>query len=167
MHKKNFKEKLGPLQCDPVQLKIDTRKEIKPKKNTQCYDIPLHLREAAREEFNEMIKAGIVVAADGEPNEWASLAFPRRKPNSYPARCRWVADFRDLNRVLDCPVWGGESSGQLLRHLDPSAKFFVVFDAVSGFHQVPVHPESSKLLNITTQLGNYRYTVLAQGLCAS
>ena len=125
------------------------------------------LREAAREEFNEMIKAGIVVEADGEPNEWASLAFPRRKPNSYPARCRWVADFRDLNRALDRPVWGGESSGQLLRHLDPSAKFFAVFDAVSGFHQVPVHPESSKLLNITTQLGNYRYTVLAQGLCAS
>ena len=114
-----------------------------------------------------MIKAGIVVEADGEPNEWASLAFPRRRPNSQPARCRWVADFRDLNRALDRPVLGGESSGQLLRHLDPSAKFFAVFDAVSGFHQVPVHPESSKLLNITTQLGNYRYTVLAQGLCAS
>ena len=163
-------EKLGPLdrlKCDPVQLKIDTSREIKPKKNTQCYDIPLHLREAAREEFNEMIKAGIVVAADGEPNEWSSLAFPRRKPNSYPAKCRWVADFRDLNRALDRPVWGGESSGQLLRHLDPSAKFFAVFDAVSGFHQVPLHPESSKLLNITTQMGNYRYTVLAQGLCAS
>ena len=69
---------------------------------------------------------------------------------------RWIAQSR-----------GGESSGQLLRHLDPSAKYFAVFDAVSGFHQVPLHPESSKLLNITTQMGNYRYTVLAQGLCAS
>ena len=58
-------------------------------------------------------------------------------------------------------------SGQLLRHLDPSARFFAVFDAISGFHQVSVHPESSKLLNITTQFGNYRYTVLGQGLCAS
>merc|ERR1712030_273193 len=28
-------------------------------------------------------------------------------------------------------------------------------------------PVSSNLLNITTQLGNYKYTVLAQGLCAS
>ena len=165
LHKKKFKEKLGPLdriRHDPVKLKIDTSREIRPKKNTHCYDIPLHLREAARDEFNEMIKAGIVVEADGEPNEWASLAFPRRKPNSYPAKCRWVADFRDLNKALDRPVWGGESSGQLLRHLDPSAKFFAVFDAVSGFHQVSVHPESSKLLNITTQLGNYRYTVLAK-----
>ena len=109
LHKKNFKEKLGKLdriKCDPVQLKIDTSREIKPKKNTHCYDIPLHLKEAAREEFNEMLNSGIVVPADDEPTEWASLAFPRRKPNSYPAKCRWVADFRDLNRALDRPVWG-------------------------------------------------------------
>ena len=88
LHKKNFKDKLGKLDritCDPVQLKIDTSREIKPKKNTHCYDIPLHLKEAAREEFNEMLNSGIVVPADGEPTEWASLAFPRRKPNSYPA----------------------------------------------------------------------------------
>merc|ERR1712215_186357 len=63
--------------------------------------------------------------------------------------------------------WGGESSGQLLRHLDPSAKFFAVFDAVSGFHQITVDPESSKLLNIMTQFGNYCYKVLGQGLCSS
>ena len=93
--------------------------------------------------------------ADAGATEWASLAFPRRKPNTFPVNCRWVTDFRDLNKALDRPVWGGESSGQLLRHLDPSAKFFAVFDAVSGFHQITVDSESSKLLNITTQFGNY------------
>ena len=30
-----------------------------------------------------------------------------------------------------------------------------------------VDPESSKLLNITNQMGNFRYTVLEQGLCSS
>ena len=136
-------------------------------KNSKAYDIPLHLREAAKDEFNEMIRAGIIVEAEPEATGWASLAFPRRKPNSSPIKCRWVTDFRDLNKALDRPVWGGESSGQLLRHLDPSAKFFAVFDAVSGFHQIAVDPESSKLLNITTQLGNYCYKVLGQGLCSS
>merc|ERR1712215_78150 len=139
-HKKTFKDKLGKLDritCDPVQLKIDPKKEIRPIKNSHCYDIPLHLKEAAREEFNEMLNSGIVVPCDEEPIEWASLAFPRRKPNSYPPKCRWVVDFRDLNRALDRPVWGGESSGQLLRHPDPSARYFAVFDAVSGFHQIP------------------------------
>ena len=69
--------------------------------------------------------------------------------------------------ALNRPIWGGESSGPLLRHIDPSARFFVVFDAISGFHQVAVDPESSKLLNITTQMGNFRYTVLGQGLSCS
>ena len=76
-------------------------------------------------------------------------------------------DFRDLNKALDRPIWGAESSGQLLRHIDPSARFFAVFDAISGFHQVAVDTESSKLLNITTQMGNFCYTVLGQGLCRS
>ena len=72
LHKKNFKEKLGPLdriRHEPVQLKIDTSREIRPVKNTSAYDIPLHLREAAKDEFNEMIKAGIIVEADGKANE--------------------------------------------------------------------------------------------------
>ena len=165
MHKSNFKEKLGPLDRinhPPVKLKIDESRGIRPVKNTKAYDIPLHLQDAAKEEFNEMIAAGIIAPAEPEETGWASMAFPRKKPNSSPIKCRWVTDFRDLNRALDRPVWGGESSSQLLRHLDPSAKFFAVFDAVSGFHQIAIDPESSKLLNITTQLGNYCYKVLGQ-----
>ena len=161
---------MGPkdrIKHKPVTLKIDESREIKPVKHSKAYDTPLHLRVAAKAEFNEMLKAGILVESDGEANKWSSQAFPRRKPNTYPVKCRWVTDFRDLNRALDRPIWGGESSGQLLRHIDPSARFFAVFDAISGFHQVSVCPESSKLLNITTQFGNYKYTVLGQGLCSS
>ena len=110
IHKQNFKEKLGPedrINHEPVKLKIDKSRGIKPVKHSKAYDIPLHLREAAKVEFNEMIKAGIIVEADGEANDWSSQAFPRRKPNTYPVKCRWVTDFRDLNKALDRPIWGG------------------------------------------------------------
>ena len=53
LHKKKFKEKLGPLdriRHEPVKLKIDKSREIRPVKNTSAYDIPLHLREAAKDE---------------------------------------------------------------------------------------------------------------------
>ena len=133
----------------------------------KAYDIPFHLRESVLAEFTEMRKAGIIVESDGETSEWSSHAFPRMKPNSYPIKCRWVTDFRDLNKALNRPIWGGESSGQLLSHIDPSARFFAVFDAISGFHQVAVDTESRKLLNITTQMGNFHYTLLVQGLCCS
>merc|ERR1712215_242924 len=34
-------------------------------------------------------------------------------------------------------------------------------------HQIRIDPESQKLLNIVTQLGSYKYTVLGQGICSS
>ena len=119
-NKHNFKDKLGPLDRinhPPVKLKIDESRGIKPVKNTRAYDIPLHLRQAAEDEFNEMLAAGIIEPAEPEATGWASMAFPRKKPNSSPIKVCWVTDFRDLNRALDRPVWGGESSSQLLRHL--------------------------------------------------
>ena len=39
--------------------------------------------------------------------------------------------------------------------------------AISGYHQICVDTASQKLLNIVTQLGNYRFTVLGQGICSS
>ena len=69
-HKSNFKEKLGLLDRinhPPVKLKIDESRGIRPVKNTKAYDIPLHLRDAAQDEFNEMIAAGII--APTEPEE--------------------------------------------------------------------------------------------------
>merc|ERR1711888_477079 len=103
--------------------------------------IPLYLRQAAQDVLNEMLEAGIIEAAEPEASGWTSMAFPRKKTNSDPIKVRWVTDFRDLNRALDRPVWGGESSSQILKRLDRKAKFFAIFDAISGFHQIAVDPE--------------------------
>ena len=89
-HHKNFKEKLGPndrVNCAPVKLEIDKSRGINPVKHTKAYDIPIHLRKAATAEFTEMRKAGIVVESKGEASEWSYLAFPRKKPNSWPIKC--------------------------------------------------------------------------------
>ena len=107
IHKRNFKEKLGPsyrINHEPVKLQIDKSRGIKPVKHSKAYDIPIHLRDAAQAEFIEMRKAGIIVESDGEATEWSSQAFPHRKPNTYSIKCRWVTDFRDLKKALDRPI---------------------------------------------------------------
>ena len=113
-----------------------------------------------------MIDAGILVPHD-EPAEWRSQAFPRMKPGSNPPKARWVTDFRRLNSCLKRPVWGAESSSQVIRHICPEAKYFASFDATSGFHQIRVDESSSRLMTIVTQFGTYRYTVLGQGICSA
>ena len=113
-----------------------------------------------------MVDAGIVVPND-EPSDWRSQAFPRMKPGSDPPKCRWVTDFRKLNACLKRPIWGAESSSQVLRNVKPEARYFAYFDATSGFHQIRVCEQSSKLMTIVAQYGTYRYTVLGQGICSS
>ena len=40
-------------------------------------------------------------------------------------------------------------------------------DRVSGYHQIRVNAESSKLLNVIAQIGNYHFTVPGPGICSS
>jgi len=139
---------------------------IPPYHAARPYDIPFHLREPANAKSREMLRSGVLTETT-EATDWCSQSFPVQKTNSDPAKCRWVTAFRNLNIALKRHVWGGESSYQLLRHMNPKAKYFTCFDAISGYHQIRVNDESSKLLNIITQMGNYRFTVLGQGICSS
>ena len=93
--------------------------------------------------------------------------FSSPEARQYPMKCRWVTDFINLNKALKRPVWGSESSSQILRRINPKARYFACFDAISGYHQIHIDPESSKLLNIVTQLGNHIFTVLGQGIFSS
>ena len=78
-----------------------------------------------------------------------------------------MGDFRKLNQCLRRPHWPTESSGQLLRHINPSHKWFITIDMTSGYHQIPVCEESQKLLVIITQQGRFAYTVLPMGVTSS
>ena len=69
--------------------------------------------------------------------------------------------------LVPCGTEPTESSGQLLRHIDPEAKYFASADMTSGYHQIRVDEESSNLLAISTPMGRYKFTVLAQGVCSS
>ena len=152
-----FKDKLGKMDrvnIPPVKLHLDETKETPPSNVGKPFDIPYHLRRPAKKEFVEMVEAGIVVPND-EPSNWRSQAFPRMKPGSDPPKCRWVTDFRKLNACLKRPIWGAESSSQVLRRVDPEAKYFACFDATSGFHQIRVCKESSKLMTIYRPWSRY------------
>merc|ERR1712215_170465 len=94
----NFKDKLGKedrVNIDPVKLHLKNE-NVKPVNVGKCFDVPHHLRRAAKKEFIEMVEAGILVPHD-EPADWRSQSFPRAKPGSDPVKVRWVADFRRLN----------------------------------------------------------------------
>ena len=90
-----FKDELGPedrVNIPPVHLEVDLARNINPVKAMKPYDIPWHLRQPATIEFNKMLKSGVLTGNTVQ------------KPNSDPISCRWVTDFRNLNRALKMPV---------------------------------------------------------------
>ena len=78
----------------------------------------------------------MLVPCGTEPSQWSSKAFPVLKGDGKSVRI--VTDFKKLNQAIKHPVWPTESSGQLLRHIDPEAKYFASADMTSGHHQIRV-----------------------------
>ena len=97
----------------------------------KSFDCPHHLRVPWEKELKDALDEKILVP-NTSPSIWSSKAFP--VPKSDPSKVRIVADFRMLNKALKRPHWPTESSGQLLRHIEPDSKFFCAIDATSGYH---------------------------------
>ena len=152
------------MRVPPVKLKMKNS-EVKPSFCTRPYDTPYHLRDMYETELNACLEAGQIVPCGTEPSKWSSKAFPVPKGDGKSVRI--VTDFKKLNQEIERCHWPTESSGQLLRHIDPEARYFVSLDLTSGYHQIQVDEESSNLLVISTPMGRYKFTVLAQGVCSS
>ena len=162
-----FKSVLGPndvIDVPPVVLEL--AKDVEPTYHQVPFDVPHFLRVPADTELRNLLNAGVLERVE-HPTDWCSKAFFVPKPNSDPLKARLVADFRQLNRGLRKFHWPSESSSQLLRHLNPKARVWACLDATSGYHQVPVHPDSQDLLTVCTQLGRYKYTRLPMGVTTS
>ena len=85
-----FKEYLDPgdrVNIEPVHLKVDESRGIRPVQAIKAFDIPHHLMKPAIKELNEMIRSGVLTKND-ELRPWCSQAFPVQKPGSEPIKCR-------------------------------------------------------------------------------
>jgi hypothetical protein len=80
---------------------------------------------------------------------------------------RLVCDFTGINRFVRRPVHPFPSPQQLLQCVGHRAKVFATFDAVQGYHQIPLDYESSLLTTFILPSGRYRYTRAPMGLNAS
>ena len=162
-----FSDKPGKLP-NKVHLEVDTSVPpvVHPPRK-----IPVAMLEPAREKLKEMEEAGIIVKED-EPTPWVSsmLVIDKRKVNDKrkdtpPSKddLRICIDPRDLNKALKRPHYPMVTVEEVANRL-AGAKSFTSLDACSGYWQLPVDDESSKLLTFNTPWGRYRFTRLPFGI---
>ncbi|XP_032230541.2 uncharacterized protein K02A2.6-like [Nematostella vectensis] len=134
--------------------------------------IPISLLEPTREKLQEMEQDGIIVKEE-EHTPWVSsmLVVDKRKEKDRanpPSKdsVRICIDPRDLNKALKRPHYPMVTVEQVANRLS-GATMFTTLDACSGYWQVEVDEESSKLLTFNTPWGRYRFTRLPFGISSA
>ena len=120
--------------------------------------IPIALLEPALEKLTEMEEDGIIVKEE-EHTPWVSsmLVIDKRKVKEQNTPLskndvRICIDPRDLNKAVRRPHYPMVTVEEDANRLS-GAKSFMSLDACSGYWQLPVNDESSKLLTVNTPWG--------------
>ena len=125
--------------------------------------VPVHLQSANKEELRRLRELGILCEVKDEYTPWISSTVITTKPNGSIRIC---LDPRDLNKAV-------KRNPHYIRTLDDvipkvsGATHFSILDARSGYWQVKIDEESSKLCTFNTPWGKYRWTRLPFGLTCS
>lgn len=139
-----------------VSHKINTG-DARPIKQ-QPRRIPLHKKEAARQEVQRMLKAGII---EPSSSAWsAPIVLVTKKDGSI----RYCIDYRKLNEVT-------QKDSYPLPHIDDSlnalrgSQWFSCLDLASGYWQVAMDPKDKEKMAFVTTHGFYQFKVMPFGLC--
>ena len=115
--------------------------------------------EKLRAEFERMKKVDVIDKVD-EPTDWVSSLVIVEKPNG---QLRLCLDPRDLNKAIKRYHHPMPTVHEILGKLG-GAKVFSKLDASSGYWQIKVDDESSKLLTFNTPFGRHRLKRLPFGI---
>ena len=100
-----------------------------------------------------------VIIRQTEPTQWVNSMVNVVKPNEV----RICIDPRDFNEAIQREHFPMKTIEEIVAEM-PNANVFTVLDAVSGFWQVELDEESSKLCTFNTPFGRYRFTRLPFGI---
>ena len=124
--------------------------------------VPVPQREKVIKELMRMEELGVIVRQE-EPTEWVNSLVVVQKPNGAVRLC---IDPRDLNTAMKRSHYPIKTVDEVASRLQ-GANTFSILDAKSGFWQLKLDEESSRLCTFNTPIGRYRFTRLPFGVkCA-
>lgn len=152
---------ITPMKGDDMIIYINKEApDYKPLRILTARPVPIHYKEEAKKTLKLLLKSGVIGRVDGL-TEWISPAFFVPKPNG---KIRLVTDYSVINKFVSRPVHPFPCPIDIVRGLKPTSKVFIKLDAVQGYHQIPLSPDSSDLTTFLLPEGKFKYLRAPMGL---
>ena len=121
--------------------------------------MPISLHKKLKEELDRMVRLEVIQPID-EPTEWVSSLVIIKKPDG---RIRVCLDPKPLNKAIKRQHYPLPTTEEIFDKMK-DAHMFSKLDASSGYWQIKVDEESSKLLCFNTPFGRYKFKRLPFGI---
>ena len=157
----NYQDVFEGLGCVPGKHHITLKENAQPVQHA-CRKIPFPLQSQLKDELDKMERMNVITPVD-EPTDWVSSLVVVKKKNG---KLRVCLDPRDLNRAIKREHYQLPSRDEITAQF-AGAKYFSKLDASSGFWQIELDDESSKLCTFITPYGRYRFLRLPFGICSA
>ena len=149
------------LGCLPGEHTIRVDKNVPPVINP-CRKVPFALQKPLKTELDRMESLNVIEKID-EPTDWVSSLVIVEKKNGKPRVCM---DPRNLNRAIKREHFKLPTREEIMSQF-ANAKYFSKLDASSGFWQMKLDDESSKLCTFNSPFGRYKFLRLPFGIASA
>ena len=119
--------------------------------------VPEALKNECGKLIDEMLGQGLIKKSD------APHPCPIVLVHKKDGKLRFCCDFRAVNAVTQKRVYMLPKVEEVVQSLC-GKKYFATLDMVQGYHQIPLHENSRKLLAFSTHRGVYEWNVMPFGL---
>ena len=143
---KEYEDVFTGIGCFPgPEYHIELDPDVKPVQHSPR-QVPVHLQPAYKDELARLVGLGILKEVKDEYTPWISSAVIIAKSNG---SIRVSLDPRDLNKAIKCNRHYVRSIDDIIPKV-AGATHFSILDARSGYWQVKIDEESSKLCTFNT-----------------
>lgn len=139
--------------------RVPTLPDMKPV-HRKGYSLSMHERLALKLELQRLLRLGVIRPST---SPWMSPVVMVPKPNG---KLRLTCDFRGVNKGTVPDPYPLPTVDEMLASMAGSSLWSQI-DAVTGFWQIPVHPEDIPKCGFTTCFGNYEWVRMPMGMVSS
>ena len=153
-------EGIGKFPGPPYHIQVGP--SVTPKQ-TPCRPIPIHLKEAFQKEINKILQAGILVPVT-EATPWIkSFVLVESKDKQGQLKLRICLDPTNLNKVVTREPYHFHTPKDI-SHMLADVCILTVCNCKKGYWHQKLDEASSYLTTFNTEMGSYRFAVMAFGI---